>query len=78
MRRVEYNGHPDWTHWNVSMWLSGDEGSYCWVMNCIEEMGADVAASNVAEALDGLRTPDGAFYTKSAVRRAVIAMGEEK
>lgn len=23
-----YNGHKNWTHWNVALWLGGDEGLY--------------------------------------------------
>ena len=24
----EYNGHKNWNHWNVSLWLYNDEAMY--------------------------------------------------
>ena len=28
MTSKPYNGHKNWTHWNVSLWINNDEGLY--------------------------------------------------
>jgi hypothetical protein len=25
---AKYNGHKNWNHWNVSLWVNNDEGLY--------------------------------------------------
>jgi hypothetical protein len=30
-----YNGHRNWNHWNVSLWLNNDEGLYRLAKDCI-------------------------------------------
>ena len=67
----DVNGHPDWTHWNVSLWLNNDEGLYKWARELTRAMGPERAAREVVAAMDGEQTPDGAKYTFSAVRAAL-------
>lgn len=31
-----YNGHRSWNAWNVSLWISNDESSYRFALECIE------------------------------------------
>ena len=67
----DVNGHPDWTHWNVSLWINNDEGFYKWARELTRAMGPDQAAREVVTEMDGEETPDGAKYTFSAVRAAL-------
>ena len=67
----EYNGHKDWTHWNVSLWIHNEESFYKWARELAREMGEDKAAAHIVDAMDGETTPDGAQYTLSAVREAI-------
>ena len=70
----KYNGHRNWTHWNVSLWIGNDEGLYRLARYCIRR------ASNRTEAarmmLDSLpdKTPDGATYSVTSVRAALVGM----
>ena len=74
----KYNGHKNWNHWNVSLWVSNDEGLYRLAQYWIE------AARNREEAaeymLQDLResgvtvTPDGAPYSKTTIQAAMRGM----
>ena len=73
-----YNGHKNWNHWNVSLWINNDEGLYqdaLWAISC--GLNRDSAVELFLE-LRGMReefsTPDGARYSKSAVRAAMVGM----
>jgi len=37
-KQKEYNGHPSWSHWNVSLWLLNDEHYYNALANEAEEV----------------------------------------
>lgn len=67
----EYNGHKDWNHWNVSLWINNDEGFYRWARELVEDMGSDRAAREIVEAMEGEKTPDGADYDYSSVKAAL-------
>jgi hypothetical protein len=73
----QYNGHKNWNYWNVSLWIGNDEGLYNLAREAIR------ATKNRQEAVEyfigailfetgTLKTPDGATYTKSAVRAAMV------
>ena len=75
-----YNGHKNWNHWNVSLWIGNDEGLYNLARECIRNNQSRVH-SNRAKAVDDFialvgtdKTPDGAPYSKSAVRAALVGM----
>lgn len=71
MRGKPYNGHKNWNHWNVSLWISNDE-LYRHARFC--RAATSTLASAVAlflSDLDSPTTPDGAKYTKSAVAAAL-------
>ena len=84
-----YNGHKNWSHWNVALWIGNDEPLYRSAMEHIERARKDrrtgkeratesaliIAARRlVAELPD--RTPDGARYSKTAVKAALAGLVE--
>lgn len=78
MKNKPYNGHKNWNHWNVSLWINNDEGLYQTALGYIAEFSHK---GNAAEAmLNGLnemgiyKTPDGAPYSKSSIRAAMVGM----
>ncbi len=66
-----YNGHKNWAHWNVSLWISNDEGLYRMALDCVRRAGnKDQAAAMFLESVGG-KTPDGATYNKTNVKAAL-------
>lgn len=70
-----YNGHKNWNHWNVSLWINNDEGLYNTAMYCLK-MGKTkpIAAMYFMRELDeqGItHTPDGAPYSYTTVRASL-------
>ncbi len=75
-----YNGHKNWTHWNVSLWISNDGGLYRIALQYVRECpsldsAVDCTMAELTAGFGGLneppRTPDGARYTKTSVRAAL-------
>lgn len=70
-----YNGHKNWAHWNVSLWLHNDEGLYHEMRRCIRKARTkDEAARMMLGSLHemGIReTPDGATYSVTTIRAAM-------
>lgn len=70
----KYNGHKNWNHWNVSLWINNDQGLYESARYFLKH------AKNRKEAardfLNSLpkETPDGAKYSLSSVRAAMVGM----
>lgn len=74
-----YNGHKNWTQWNVSLWINNDEGLYQLALNCVNRYpkAKDSAARHLLGRLkDGgiTRTPDGAEYSFSSIRAALVGI----
>lgn len=75
-RSKPYNGHKNWNHWNVSLWIGNDEALYNYARECIRyNRTLDRAARVMARNLEGQKTPDGAPYTYTTVRAAITGMG---
>ena len=68
-----YNGHKNWNHWNVSLWINNDEGLYRMAREKVKWYGKAKAAVILAGLLPS-RTPDGAPYSVSAIRAALVGM----
>ena len=71
------NGHKNWNHWNVALWINNDEGLYRAAMDRKRHLTLDDAAENLALDLTeaGItHTPDGAPYTKTTIRAALRDM----
>ena len=76
-----YNGHKNWNHWNVSLWINNDEGLYRMALNYVKFKGRSYSKDKCAEAMLSelhdvgiTHTPDGAPYSKSAIRAAMVGM----
>jgi hypothetical protein len=71
---ARYNGHKNFNHWNVSLWINNDEMLYDTARYCIR------TTNNRREAADKLRgmlpshTPDGAPYSRSSLMGALVGM----
>jgi hypothetical protein len=73
-----YNGHHCWNCWNVALWIANDEGLYNLARECKERNrpsgrapSLQLATNRMLECLPA-RTPDGARYTFTAVRHALV------
>ena len=77
---MSYNGHKNWNHWNVSLWIDNDEGLYRMARNFIARyphVGREKQAKLMLERLhdEGItHTPDGAPYSVSSIRAAMVGM----
>jgi len=66
----EYNGHKNWNHWNVSLWLLNDEGLNSLTLDAAQCTNRRASAAGMLARLhdEGItHTPDGARYTISAI-----------
>lgn len=77
---TKYNGHKNWNHWNVSLWIGNDEGLYNLARECIRNNQTRVTSNRAHAVRDFLalvgtdKTPDGAPYSASSVRAAMVGM----
>jgi hypothetical protein len=74
-----YNGHPNWNHWNVSLWINNDEGLYGLARDCVRQSRRNrtVAVEMMLDMLQEMgttHTPDGAPYSKTTIRHAMKEM----
>lgn len=71
-----YQGHKNWNHWNVSLWINNDEQLYTLARQYRRRhKNASVAAECLRVLLDDMglkKTPDGAPYSASALRCAIL------
>lgn len=72
---MTHNGHKNWNHWNVSLWLNNDERLYREMIHFIGYApNKDRAAQMMQESLASANithTPDGAPYSKTTIRAAM-------
>jgi len=75
---MAYQGYKNWNHWNVSLWINNDEGLYSSAVDYIKEARTkDVAARSMMAMLEFMEithTPDGAPYSVSSIRAALVGM----
>ncbi|MDI3304628.1 MAG: hypothetical protein QJR04_25100 [Burkholderia multivorans] len=79
----KFNGHKNWNHWNVSLWINNDEALYNLARDCIRanmsrvHSNRDKAARDMLNTLEDMgitHTPDGAPYSVSSIRAAMRGM----
>ena len=70
----KYNGHHCWNCWNVSLWVNNDEGLYSFARDCVRRADNRSDAVEMFLSLVRGKTPDGATYTKSGVRAAMVGL----
>ena len=72
------NGHKNWNHWNVSLWINNDESLYREAKRWIARNNSrQEAAEDFLESLHYMgvtKTPDGAPYSVSSIRAAMVGM----
>ena len=75
---TKFNGHKNWNHWNVSLWINNDERLYSLAnMAAKDQINRLAAARYMLDCLteSGItKTPDGAPYSISAIRAAMVGM----
>ena len=66
----KYNGHRSWNAWNVALWISNDETTYHYAMNCLARYDNNIVKATMAfmSLFCGDRTPDGAKYNHLSVK----------
>ena len=75
---MSHNGHRNWNHWNVSLWINNDERMWREAIHFIQYAGTkDKAARMMFDSLKSqgiTRTRDGAPYSVTAIRAALVGM----
>lgn len=69
-----YNGHKNWTYWNVSLWIGSEEGLYRLAEEFRDRHSKRDAAKAMLEHLHECgvtETPDGAVYTATNIAAAM-------
>ena len=69
-----YNGHKNYPYWNVSLWLNNDEGLYNAMRDCIRRTHNRTEAAQMMLEMLPEKTPDGAKYSLSAVKAAMVGL----
>jgi hypothetical protein len=71
---AKYNGHKNWNHWNVSLWINNDEELYRLAKHCIRRTDTRKEAAEAMLRQVDAETPDGAPYSVSAIKAAMVGM----
>ena len=70
-----YNGHKNYNHWNVALWINNDQCLYWLAKDAIHLTTSRAAAvAYFLEYVGSDKTPDGVPYSKSSVRAAMVGL----
>lgn len=61
----------EWEHHNVALWMNNDLGYWSLAQECLRMTGNLKKATDMFRAEVGYSTPDGAKFTKRAIRAAL-------
>ena len=72
---MSYQGHKDWGHWNVSLWMFNDVSLYNMAVRIASESDSYNAAARwyyeTLQLMEMPKTPDGAEYTVERIEAAM-------
>ena len=74
---AKYQGHKNWNHWNVSLWVNNDEGLYRMAVELCNTNKRSVAAARMLSELNKMgiyKTDDGAPISVSSIRAAMVGI----
>jgi len=71
---MKYNGHKNYNHWNVSLWINNHEGLYNWAQQLLKTHTKQQTAEIMTDTLEGQSTPDEVRYSFSSIRAALVGM----
>lgn len=70
-----YNGHRNYNFWNVALWIANEEPIYRLALEAIRcTPNRDAAVRYFMDGIGVDKTPDGAPYSKAAVRAAMVGL----
>jgi hypothetical protein len=76
---TEYQGHPSWNAWSVSLWIANDEPLYRAAIEAGKARNNHLRLRRFRE-LTGIeptaKTPDGGIYNTKCVLRAINGLRE--
>ena len=73
-----YNGHKNWNHWNVSLWLFNDPNLYSIMVFAVNDSdtrneAARFILSSMLNHFEDGKTLDGAPFTFTSIRAAITS-----
>lgn len=67
-----YQGHKNWNHWNVSLWIANEYPLYQLAVDALRRgRNLEHATTIFLREVGTTRTPDGGHYSRVAVRAAL-------
>ncbi len=73
-----YNGHKNYNHWNVALWLFNDYETYHLVVWAVKHCPTLDHAARLLNDVTDRQTPDGVTYTYTSIRAAITNLHDWK